>query len=357
MANFLSRRKQAFGIEISDASIKVIQLKKSGQFYKLVGYNITKIPDKLVVSGEIKNKKSVAEHIQKALMETKPGRISTSFAVCSLPENKTFVRILEVPKMPPEEMQNGIKWQAEQYIPLPIESIYLDWQIINEENNKLKVLVAATPKKCADQYVATLKLAKLKPLVLDLEEAAEARTVVPQNNKQASLIIDIGATKTVFVVQDKNVTPFASSTQSVSGQEFTRAIAKGLKIKEQEAEEKKVACCSPELTEEEKRILQTLYPLFDKLASEILKITKYYQDHFKDSNPIANIFLCGGSAAVSSLVPHLSLKIKKKITLGDPLVNVPSKKQLQINKIDLLSLTTTIGLAVRGINVQEYQRR
>ncbi len=53
----------------------------------------------------------------------------------------------------------------------------------------------------------------------------------------------------------------------------------------------------------------------------------------------------------------LSLKIKKKITLGDPLVNVPSKKQLQINKIDLLSLTTTIGLAVRGINVQEYQRR
>ena len=354
----LSPKKQACGIEISDASIKIIQLKQGGEYFKLVGYKIINIPDGLVVAGEIKNIPSVAEHIQKALSESKPRKINTAYAVCSLPENKTFVRILDIPKMPKEELAKGIKWQAEQYIPLSIESVYLDWQIIEEHNNKLKILISAAPKKSVDNYIETAKKAKLKPLVMDLEEAAEARALVSQQEQnKASLIVDIGSTKTVFVIQDKQIVPFASNTTEVSGNKFTQVIAKELRIKPEQAEAKKRACCSSKLTEEEKKLLQALSPMFDVLANEILKIIDYYQNHFPKGSPVAQIILCGGGAGLSSIIPHLTLKTKKKIVLGNPLVNIPSKKPLAINQLDLLRLTTTIGLAIRGANIQKYRRQ
>ncbi|MFA6295795.1 MAG: type IV pilus assembly protein PilM [Patescibacteria group bacterium] len=349
-------KKQAFGIEISDASIKVLQLKKGGKFYKLVGYNVLKIPQGIVVSGEIKDSKLLASYIQKATNSAKPKKIFISNVVCSLPENKTFVRILEIPQMSKEELSEGIKWQAEQYIPLPIDTVYLDWQIIETIDSRQRILVAAAPKKIVDSYINVLKIARLKPQVLDLEEAAEARALIPENQKEASLIVDIGATKTVFFVQDRKIVPFASNTQEVCGNKFTENISKALKINIENAEAKKAACCSPDLSNEEKTLLQSIYPLFDSLATQIIKIIGYYQNHFKSANPINNIILCGGGANISGIVPHLTLKLKMKISIANPLTNLPVKKSLPINNQDLLSLTTVIGLGIRGAEIVKYSK-
>jgi len=357
MSNFFTPKKQAFGIEISDASIKVLQLKKSGKFYKLFGYNILKIPQGLVVSGEIKNSELLASHIQKALQNSKPKRISISNVVCSLPENKTFVRILEIPEMSKEEQNEGIKWQAEQYIPLPIDTVYLDWQVIEKINNKQRILVAAAPKKLVDNYIKVLKMAKLKPLVLDLEEAAEARALIEESSKEASLIVDIGATKTVFFVQDRKIVPFASNTQEICGNKFTENISKALRIKIEDAEAKKATCCSSELSAEEKALLQSIYPLFDSLAEQITKIINYYQNHFKSPNPINNIILCGGGAGISGIVPHLTLKLNKKVTIAKPLINLSIKKNLPIDNKDILSLTTVIGLGIRGAEIMRFSNK
>ncbi len=356
MSNFFTPKKQAFGIEISDASIKVLQLKKGGKFCKLLGYNILKIPQGLVVSGEIKDTNILATHIQRAVQNAKPRRISTSNVVCSLPENKTFVRILEIPQMSKEELSEGIKWQAEQYIPLPIDTVYLDWQIIETVDSKQRILVAAAPKKLVDDYIKALKTAKLKPLVLDLEEAAEARALISEDQKEASLIVDIGATKTVFIVHDRKIVPFASNTQEVCGNKFTENISKALKIRIEDAEVKKTACCSSELSSEEKALLQSIYPLFDSLAIQITKIINYYQNHFKSANPISNIILCGGGAGISGIVPHLTLKLKMKIAVANPLANLSVKKNLPINKKDILRLTTVIGLGIRGSEIIEYSK-
>lgn len=348
---------KAFGIEISDASIKVMQLTKNGQFFKLQGYNIVKIPAGLVVAGEIKDQPTIANYIQQALQNSKPSRISTNNVVCSLPENKTFVRILNLPQMTPEEMAEGIKWQAEQYIPLPIDTVYLDWQIIKAINNKQRILIAAAPKKFIDTYVNVLKLARLRPLVFDLEEAAEARAIIKEPSTQASLIVDIGATKTVFIVHDKNIVPFAANTQEISGQKFTKNIAQALNIKIEDAENKKIACCSANLTTEEKAILQSLNSSFNALANEINKIINYYQNHFASANPIQNIFICGGASSIDSLIPHLALILKKKIINANPMVNITQSSQQQFKSQDLTSLTTVIGLSIRGADLEKYSKK
>lgn len=355
--SLLASQKQAFGLEISDSSIKAVQLKKTGSIFSLIGYAITKIPNNLVSAGEIKNKDEIVKYIQSLLSSSKPKKITTPYVVCSLPENKTFVRIINIPKIPLEEIKEAIKWEAEQYIPLPIDSVYLDWQIIEEFDNKQRILVAASPKNLSDSYVDILLKAKLKPIVFDLEEAAQSRALIsPKQNKIANLIVDIGASKTVFIVNDNQIIPFASNTKDICGNNFTSVISKSLKISLEAADNKKIACASQQFTEEEEKILALLYPQYDMISQKIEQIINYFHNHFPKNNKIQQIILCGGSSGFYNLPQYISQKTKLKVILGNPLINLPSNKPFSINNYELLSISNAMGLAIRGASLKDYQK-
>lgn len=347
------KSSNAFGLEIGNAAIKVLELQKIGKKYKIKGYRREKLPPGAVVDNEIQNEIKVIETIKKAMKKASPRPIKSRNVIVALPENKTYIKIFQIPKLNKEEQDKLVALEIEKYIPMSISEVHFDWQIINAAAQNLIIFLAAAPKKTVESYQNTLIKAGLSPQVFDLEATAEARALISEKAKKpgASMICDIGETKTLLIVYENNNIPFTKTLTSIAGSIFTQKVCKALNVKESDAEKKKITCCSPKMKEEERKTLQALHSVLDSLAFEIEKILTYCQDHFKEAGEINEILLCGGGAATVGMAKYLALKLRKKVKIGNPWINIPLVGSLPMDINESLSFAKTIGLAMRGSNL------
>ena len=124
------KKIRAFGLDISDSSVKVMLMAKHGQGMRPEAFNATIFPRGIVVRDEIKEPEKLAEIIKEAISQAKPHGINMPFVVTSLPESKSFIRTFDLPKMKKSEVAEADKWEAEQHIPLAIDQVEIDWKII-----------------------------------------------------------------------------------------------------------------------------------------------------------------------------------------------------------------------------------
>ena len=181
MPNFLTLKPEAFGLDISDLSLKIVKLKKKKNLLSLASFGEMEITPGIIEGGEVKKEEELAKVIKEAISKVKGEKIKTKYVVCSLPEEKAFLQIIQMPLMKEEELKKAIYFEVENYIPLPIGQVYLDYQIVKPVLNHLDhfdVLIVALPKKIVDSYLSSLKKANLWPVVLEIESQAIARALI-----------------------------------------------------------------------------------------------------------------------------------------------------------------------------------
>lgn len=355
MAKKIGKIEKAFGVELTDSSIKIISFALKGSKYKLIGYSIQRLRPGIIVDGEICEEEKVLEYLEKAYQNTKPKKIRDNHIISALPENKTFVRMIEIPAMSTKEINKAIKWEAEKYIPMSINKSYIDWQILSKNSKNIKVLLAAAPIDLVNSYLKLFERASFKTVALELEVAAQARSLIPKEDlAEKHLIVDIGTKRTIFSIFENEVLHFSSSTPEISGDYFTTTIAKEMGLKNKEAEKVKIKCCSATLTKSERRLLKSIQPAYDKLALEIEKIIRYYRRHNKITKSKFKIILCGGGAGAHGMDSYLSLKIRQKVVVGNPWANIKFKKPIKFDDDQSLIFAKAIGLAMRGVKYKEY---
>jgi len=378
MLDFLTLKPEAFGLDISDLSLKIIKLKKKRGILSLASFGETEIPAGTIEAGEIKNEEVLAKIIKEAINKVKGERLKTREVITSLPEEKAFLQVIQLPKMTEEELKKAVRFEAENYIPLPIEEVYLDFQVVQPLYNHLDhfdVLIAALPKKTVDPYVTSIKKAGLSPVVLEIESQAISRALVKNEvSPFPILLIDLGATRTSFIIFSGYSLRFTSSIP-VSSQKFTDAISKTLNISFLEAEKlkQKYGLETSEMIHlkkkpggtkfekeivEDKKIFNALIPPLADLVEQIKKHLSYYQTHASHEHLSPNgkgivtkILLSGGGANLKGLPDILSLELKIPVEMGNPWVNIlpaPLKEVPELSYEKSLSYTTALGLALRG---------
>ena len=380
MLEFLTLKTQSFGLDISDLSLKIVQLKKKGKFLTLASFGETEIEPGIIRAGEIKDEKKLAEVIKEAIKKIKGKKIKTKYVVASLPEKKAFLQVIQMPKMSEEDLKSAVIYEAENYIPLPIDQVYLDSQIIPPVYNHLDhldVLIAALPKKIIDPYLSCLKSAGLKPVALEIESLAISRALIKDETTTSPvLLIDIGATQTRFIIFSGHSLKFTSSI-SVSSGNFTEIISKTLGLDLAEAEKLKIKygleekagleiqAKKTEIERERGKIFEALVPALVDSIQQIKRYLDYYQTHaFHEHLPpstnvsaggkgISKILLCGGGANLRGLTDFLSLQLKIPTELGNPWINILPESQKEVPELSFeksLGYATALGLALRGIS-------
>jgi len=372
MLEFLTLKPEAFGLDISDLSLKIVKLKKKRGIFGLASFGETEIPSGIIEEGEIKDKKSLAEIIKVSLKKVKGEKLKTNYVICSLPEEKAFLQVVPLPIMKEEELKKAIYFEAENYIPLPEAEVYLDFQIVKPLYNHLDhldVLIAALPKKIIDSYISCLKKARLIPGILEIESLAITRSLVKNEvSPFPILLIDFGATRTSFIIFSGYSSRFTSSIP-VSSQKFTEAISKDLGVDLVEAEKLKIKFGLSEKYRlkvenqtkkevERGRIFEALVPPLTDLVEQIKIHLSYYHTHAHhehlppNGREVEKIILCGGGANLKGLTDFLSPELKIPVELGNPWINIlpePLKELPELSYEKSLSYTTALGLALRGI--------
>ncbi|MCK5085661.1 type IV pilus assembly protein PilM, partial [Candidatus Parcubacteria bacterium] len=341
-----------FGLDLSDRSVKVAQLRKKGGKISLYSYGRENIPEGLIVDGEIKNEKEVVKLVKKTLANAKPNPIKSKFVIYSIPEPKGFIRVVQIPRSKEDDIEQIVRYEAEQLFPIDVNDAYVDWQILSTSDDKtLKVIVAVVPRLLIDSYSSVAEKAGLKPVAAEIESIPITRSLI--NDSQSSkpvLVIDLGKDRTSFIIFKNPAVQFTASIP-ICGEEFINNISERLEIDKIAAENMKDKC-GLSFEGECKEVFKAIQPSLREMIKYIDKLTYYYKDHFGLDEDIAKVIICGGEAKMIGISSFLSLQIKKEIEKGNPWVNIMTFKDKEIPPIsrnDSLVFVTVLGLALRGV--------
>ena len=369
------------GIDISDLSLKLVQLNKSGEHITIQAINKLDLPKGLISDGEIKNKTEVIKYIGQLLSKTKYGKTTSSELIACLPESKTFIKLIEVENSP-NDLNELIKLEMEKYIPMSIEEIYYDWQIVKILPTKKLILIGAAPQSIVNQYTNLFDEAGLSLAALEIESIAICRSILAEENAKFKGsktnnygIIDIGAKRTSMAIYSKDTILFTVS-MPISGEEITEKISKTLKIDLEQAEKAKIVCGLDK--EKAKGIISSIISeMIDELVVRINEVLKFYEYNHPNEGKINKIFLCGGGANIINIDQNLKEILAMDIVFGDPLINFAEDEEKiakifsetynldialsknnesgdqSITQNSKLSFTTAIGLALRGLFINE----
>lgn len=360
MFNLIGNKKlHPFGLDISEKTVKILQLSPQKNGYKPSAFSQLDIPANVMGNHMITNEETLAEVLMKGVAMAR-GLVGNS-VIASIPEAKSFVRIVTMPKMDMQEIDNALPWELEQDIPVPVAQVYLDWQLVDETEDKIKILAMAAPKDYIDSLITVLKLAKLKPVAFELESQSIARAAIsPEDKEQSVLLVDMASTATSFVVVSKGVLEYTASIPT-GGNAISDNIAQALKVDPKEAEKMKVEFG---LMEDSKKgnVKQNIILILDTIIDEIRNVIKYHDEHPLYDQPISKVILSGGGSKLQGIDEYISARLNVgvnkpvgRIILCDPWVNVSSLENRAgfPDSTASLEFTTSIGLALRGMSFDE----
>jgi len=340
--------QEYFGLDVGTSSIKAVQVKREGVVTKLVTAGYIDVPTKKILSESSVDQESVAQAISKLISTLK---INTKNVVSALPESQIFTRVIEMPILNDRELASAIKWEAEQYIPVPLTDVNLAWQVLLrpvkiEAGLKMEVLLIAAPKVLVEKHVRILRLAGLNPLNLETEVVAVTRALVDKMSPTTA-VISIGAYTTDICIASKGVLAFTRSI-ATGGEALTKAISEDLGFDHAQPEEYKKTYGLLE-NELEGKIMTTIKPVFEVIVGEVKKAILAYESK-KTDDQIKRIVLSGGGGMLPGAVEYLVSEFGMEVQLGDPWFFLEKgpyiSKQLLENR-PLFTVAT--GLALKQI--------
>lgn len=331
------------GIDIGSKSIKVIELEPAGAKWTLkasaaVGYSGLS-PDHII---DDKDFAGLADVLKKLITQS---GIRTKEVNLSLPESLVFTRLIKFPLLSDEEISSAVRWEAEQYIPIPINEAIIQYTVLgrSEALSQTSVLLVAAPKTIVEKYVKVIRLAGLTPISAETELTALARSISPSAG--VSLLLDLGSSATdMAIVKDGNVV-FTRSIP-VAGEAFTRAVAQGLNITPLQAEEyKKTYGMSKDQIEG--KVRTALEPIFRMVVDEIKKAIHFYQSEEKGDAP-TSITITGGASTMPDVVTYLTENLSVETVVGNPYSKFNIDAETLKSVAPYASIYgTSIGLAMR----------
>lgn len=350
-------RLPAAGVDISDKSIKYLKF-SPGRKLGFDFWGEIQLPQGLVENGEIKKEDELANIIKEKYPREKLGLFKQNYIIGSLPEEKGFVRVIQLPKVKTAEIASAIKWELEANVPVPMKDLYFDYEIIQsvaEDSDHHDVLIVAYPKNIVDSYSNVFKKAGLIPVAFESEAQSVVRALaIYFDPGEAVIIADMGATRTTFIVFGGG-TIILTITINFGGQNIHLAIAKNLGVSLEEAEKIKKEI-GLNKKEKEGKLYEVLVWSLGVLVDELKRQIWYYQDHLSHrhgaSPKITKIYLCGGEANLTGIVPYLNIALSLPVAIADPFIAIKNKMVPAVPPImkkKALGFTTVLGLAERAI--------
>ncbi len=351
-SKLLSAREPAIGLAIGESKVRAMEISGDQKQERVVAYAEAPVAKGVFSQEGLVDSKGFAQSLETLFNSTAHGKFSGRGVVVNLPEAHCFVRVIHVSSMTDAEIDAAVPFEAESYIPIPIDQVYLDWMKIGEKDGKLALLLVASPKAFVDQVLDGLDAADLRPEALEVESVALARALIPVGNQETVLLADMRASKTDLVMLDKGVVQF-TSTIPIAGTSITDSIAKGLEVDIKRAEEIKESAGFSN-TAEYPNLKTLILPILSSFVAEVEKVIEFHYQHHESK--LAKVLLAGGAARLKGIDEFVKVSLQEKypelvVELGDPTVNLHLEVPEGLSGTGILNYATAIGLAMRGLSL------
>lgn len=335
----------SFGLDISDQSLKFVELSTKKNKIILNKYGERNIPAGIIESGKIKDPQKMQDILTNLRKEEGVKSVRVS-----LPEEQVYLFRINLEKKGLSNVREAIELSLEEHIPISAPDAIFDYEILTENETSLELQVAAIPKNVIEDYLLVFRNSFIAVQSFELEAQAISRAIVKKDDNDTYMIVDFGQTRTGIFIISKGFVTF-TSTLDVGGGTLNNVIAKNFKINLEEAEKMKQKYGLQRNTEN-KEIFAVLLNSVSILRDEIVKHFLYWHTHKDEEGennpPIKKIILCGGDANLIGLADYLSVSMKSPVEIANVWANLVDTKEStpDINLKQSLSFASALGLAL-----------
>lgn len=343
--SFFYKDKPIFGFDIGYSTIKIMQVEKHNDSYRVVGYGVQSFDSKSIQDGVIVDFENIAESAKKLFKNSIIGEINTHRVTMSVPAAKTFTRTIELPLIEGSEIPNAVKSEAEQYIPIPMEELYFDHSVLSKNDKTVKVLAVATPRKIVDSQIQLAQILGLEPVGFDTSILAAARLFEKQDENRdiPAALVDFGSVSTDITIYDKHIA--VTGTIAKGGDIFSETIARILNVSHEEAHVIKTKYGIGK-SRKQKVIIDALNPILMQLAREVQRMIRYHQERSESNTKIGQVITMGGGANMPGLSEYLTNAIRLPVRTCEPLSSFSLNKLRPPSNLERSIYVTVAGLAL-----------
>ncbi len=354
MLGFLNKRKQPhlLGIDISSTTVKLVELSRVGERYRVDAYAVVPLPQDAVVEKTITNVEEVASALRAVVAQSKT---KAKLACTAVSGSSVITKTISMPAgLREDDLETQLTLEADQYIPYPLDEVAIDFEVQGEvasNSSEVDVLLAACRREAVDAHVDAAELAGLALKVVDVEGYALERTyelMRAQKGISESAIVaiaDIGATMTTLSVLQKGRVIFTRE-QMFGGKQLTDEIMRryGLALAEAGLAKKQGGLPEDYQTD-------VLEPYRDAVVQQVARSLQFFFSS-SDFNSVDAMILGGGVAAMDGLAELVSERLNCEVLTADPFVGMTTAPSVNVVALraDATAMMIAVGLALRSFD-------
>ena len=336
----------AVGLDIDRGAIKAVQIGGGGGDYTLQHVGYRKLQPGAIVDGEVADQDLLAYELREFWASHSFKGKTVYLGVAN---QKVVVRLLDFPRMSPEDLKGAISFEAQDHIPMPIDEAILDYVVLGprEEGSDLdRILLVAAQKEMISRYSSAVRTAGLRAEGVDVKALSLVRSTLPNSlfdDEGAILLLDIGTEITNLVVAQGGSPTLTRFIPGGSGF-LAQAVAESADLPEEEAERQLMnprSRLGPEESGEEVEgseeddddfdpalmydIRRGLEDAAQTLAEDVQRSIEYHYSQ-PGSREVTQVFVSGEGALVGGLDAYLGDLLGVETRRGTPLQKLAGNK-------------------------------
>lgn len=355
------------GVDIGTSTIKIAEIANTRGSIELVNMAMTKTPTDGVREGSVVDVPAVAETIRKLWRENGFKNRGVS---CGIAGQDVIVRPVLFPRMPYDELREAVKWEADKYLPYPVEDAMVDvvmpdqTVLLQESKTEVECMLVAGLRSKVESYATALEMAGLSPIAIDIQPFCMMRAYGLEGEDETGSVayIDIGGGTTDLVICNGEHLRMTRIVQ-IGGMHFTQAIMKATEMNEREANDYKLSEAEVVPSEEDyinlsdparMKVLEAIYDVAHGLSLECKRSITYHDAQLQsklESLSVKEIVLAGGGSKLKGLSDMMGVLTGLPVSYGNPYKRVRVSPSLVAN-VDTEGMAPVMSVAV-GLALRE----
>lgn len=316
MSKLLYTDKPIFGLDISHTGIKAMAI--DPKKWVVEGYGSVDLePLRVKEALEVPGKTYLTDNIKLLLSEKLIGAITTDRVAIAVPTARSFSRTFVLPSSAEKNLHDAVMLEAEQYIPIPTDNLYIDYQIVERNKKEIIVLMSAVTRVVIDNIVESVKAAGLQPVLIEPGICSVGRVLTAtERGDLPTIIVDIGPANTDIAILDRGSIRVTGGL-AVGGNTFTLDIAKKLNVALENAHQLKVLnglSAGPR----QQKLSAALEPSLERILAEVKKVIRYYDERVSTGRKLEQLLVVGSGSNLPGIGEYFTNALVMPARVASP---------------------------------------
>lgn len=314
MSKLFYKDKPILGLDIGTTGMKVMAI--DPKRWLVLGYGSLDLEPLKVKEAFETGSPYLTESLKTLLEEKIIGTIPSKNVAIAVPNSRSYSRTFTLPLSTEKALRDAVVLEADQYIPLPSASLYIDHQIVERTKENITVLMSAVARTIIDNIVTSIEAAGLDPVCVEPSITSVGRLLAAtEDGELPTVVVDIGPASTDIAILEGG-TIRVTGGLAVGGNTLTLDIAKKLGVALENAHQLKVLS-GLNAGPRQAKLTEALDPSLQRILTEVKKVMRYYNERVSDKK-LEQLLVVGSGSNLPGIGEFFTNKLVMPARVASP---------------------------------------